>query len=146
MTLPRLIINNAPFVTATLHLDGSVKNSLWLTLVRLGSKVNGDLKAFLLQSDQISEGEELMGGSLTVMAFGVKNVNGTNILSSSAHSANHRKITRCRKDSACTKFFFYKNAAKQSGPCDEVENSAGVEGAPFHLGPWSETRQLFCDD
>lgn len=133
MTSPRLIINNAPFVTATLHLDGSVKNSVWLTLVLLRSKVNGDLKAFLLQSDQITVGKELMGGSLTVMAFGGKNVNGTNILSSSAHSANHRKITRCRKDSA-GKILFYKNAAKQSGPCDEVENRAGVEAVPFHLG------------
>lgn len=99
-----------------------MKNSLWLTLVCFRSKVNGDLKAFLLQSDGITEGKELMGGSLTVMVFGVKNVNGTNILSSSAHSANRRKITRCRKDSAffC---FFYKTSAKLSGPCDEVENS-----------------------
>lgn len=66
-----------------------------------------------------------MGGSLTVMAFEVKSVNGTNILSSPANPLNHREITRCPGGYSLHKllFFFFKNTAEQSGPHDEVEKA-----------------------
>lgn len=74
-----------------------------------------------------------MGGCLTVMAFEVKSVNGTN-MSSPANPSNHREITRCPGGHSLHKlfFFFFKNTAEQSGPHDEVEKRQSlVMGRPI---------------
>lgn len=103
-----------------------------------------DILAPIWSNNPASEGtlqrwrEEHMGGSLTVMAFEVKSVNGTNILSSPANPLNHREITR--EDTACTSCCFFSSKIQRSSRVHMMRWRKLSCGSPDLIRQCNQTR------